>query len=116
MGTRSTLQRVALVFGAIYLAAGILGFASVLHGNWLHSLVHVLIGIAGLAAAASVANARTFCQIASVILLLLGVLGAVVARPLGLLDIGGLDIPLHLLTGAVLAYFGFAAPMSTRSA
>jgi len=29
---------------------------------------------------------------------------------------GGADIALHLVTGGVLAYFGFAAPVSTRSA
>ena len=29
--------------------------------------------------------------------------------------IGGADIALHLVTGAVLAYFGFVAPVSTRS-
>jgi hypothetical protein len=51
-----------------------------------------------------------------VVLLLLGVLGVFVANPLGLLYIGQLDIPLHLVTGAVLAYFGFAATVSTRSA
>jgi uncharacterized protein DUF4383 len=131
MGNRSTLQMVALVFGAIYLAAGILGFLPFLGGsytmtnhallgifqiNLLHNLVHVVIGIAGLAAAASLANSRTFCQIVGVILLLLGVLGVFVANPLGLLYIGGLDIALHLVSGAVLAYFGFAAPVSARSA
>jgi hypothetical protein len=131
MGNRSTLQLVALLFGAIYLAAGVLGFLPFLGGsytmtnhallgvftiNLLHNLVHIVIGIAGLAAAASVANSRTFCQVVGVVLLLLGVLGVFVAKPLGLLDIGGLDIALHLVSGAVLAYFGFAAPISTRSA
>jgi hypothetical protein len=131
MGNRSTVQMVALLFGAIYLAAGVLGFLPFLGGsytltdhallgifqvNLLHNLVHIVIGIAGLAAAASLANSRTFCQVVGVILLLLGVLGVFVAKPLGLLDIGGLDIALHLVSGAVLAYFGFAAPVSTRSA
>jgi hypothetical protein len=131
MGNRSTVQVVALLFGAIYLAAGVLGFLPFLGGsytmtnhallgifniNLLHNLVHIVIGIAGLAAAASVANSRTFCQVVGVILLLLGVLGVFVAKPLGLLDIGGLDIALHLVSGAVLAYFGFAAPVLTRSA
>jgi hypothetical protein len=131
MGHRSTLQMVALVFGAVYLAAGVLGFLPFLGGsytltnsallgifkiNLLHNLGHVVIGIAGLAAAGSLANARTFCQVVGVILLLLGVIGVFVANPLGLLFIGELDIPLHLVTGAVLAYFGFAAPISTRSA
>ncbi len=130
MGNRSTVQMVALLFGAIYLAAGVLGFLPFLGGsytltdhallgvfqvNLLHNLVHIVIGIAGLAAAASLANSRTFCQVVGAILLLLGVLGVFVAKPFGLLDIGGLDIALHLVSGAVLAYFGFAAPVSTRS-
>jgi hypothetical protein len=125
------MQTVALVFGAIYLAVGIIGFLPFLGGsvtmtnskllglfniNLLHNLVHIVIGIAGLAAAASLANSRRFCQVVGVVLLLLGVLGVFVANPLGLLYIGQLDIPLHLVTGAVLAYFGFAAPVSTRSA
>jgi hypothetical protein len=122
---------VALLFGAIYLAAGVLGFLPFLGGsytmsnsallglfniNLLHNLVHIVIGIAGLAAAASLANSRMYCQVVGVVLLLLGVLGVFVANPLGLLDIGGLDIALHLGSGAVLAYFGFAATVSTRSA
>src|SRR5713226_5034667 len=120
MGNRSTVQMVALLFGAIYLAAGVLGFLPFLGGsytltnsallghfqiNLLHNLVHVVIGIAGLAAASSVANSKTFCQVVGVILLLLGVIGIFLASPLGLLYIGGLDIALHLVTGAVLAYF-----------
>jgi hypothetical protein len=131
MGKRTTVQTVALVFGAIYLAVGIIGFLPFLGGsftltnhallglfqiNLLHNLVHVVIGIAGLAAVTSLPNSRRFCQVVGVILLLLGVLGVFVASPLGLLYIGQLDIPLHLVTGAVLAYFGFAATVSTRSA
>jgi hypothetical protein len=120
MGKRSTVQIVALVFGAIYLVAGILGFFNhtllgIFQVNLLHNLVHVAIGIGGLAAVTSVANSKTFCRVAGVILLLLGLIGIGAANPLGLLYIGGADIALHLVTGAVLAYFGFAAPVSTRS-
>jgi hypothetical protein len=121
MANRSTVQAVALVFGAIYLVVGVLGFFNhVLLGifqvNVLHNLVHVLIGIGGLAAVSSVANSKTFCQIAGVILVLLGLIGLGIANPFGLLYLGGGDIALHLVTGAVLAYFGFVAPVSTRSA
>jgi len=130
MGNRSTVQTATLAFGAIYLLAGVLGFLPFLGGsdtqtdralfgifqvNLLHNLVHVAIGIAGLAAASSIENSKTFCQVVGVILLLLGVLGIFVANPLGLLYIGQADIGLHLVSGAVLAYFGFAAPVSTRS-
>lgn len=121
MGNRSVVQAVAAIFGAIYLGAGVLGFFNhaplgIFHLNLLHNLVHIAIGIGGLAAASSVANSKTFCQIAGVILLLLGLIGIGVANPFGLLDIGGADIALHLVTGGVLAYFGFVAPVSTRSA
>ena len=34
MGNRSTLQMVALVFGAIYLAAGVLGFLPLAGGSY----------------------------------------------------------------------------------
>jgi hypothetical protein len=130
MGKRSVVQTVALLFGAVYLAVGILGFLPFLGGsitmtngrllglfniNLLHNLVHVVIGIAGLAAGASLANSRMYCQVVGVVLLLLGVLGVFIANPLGLLYIGELDVPLHLVTGALLAYFGFAATVSTRS-
>ena len=121
MPDRSLVQVVALVFGAIYLVAGILGFFT--HGllgifrvNLLHNLVHVVIGISGLAAASSLANSKAFCQIAGGILLLLGLIGIGVANPFGLLFLGGADIALHLATGGVLAYFGFVAPVSPPSA
>jgi hypothetical protein len=131
MGNRSMVQTVALVFGVVYLAVGILGFLPFLGGsytqtsssllgifpiNLLHNLVHALIGIAGIAAAASLATSRTFCQVVGVVLLLLGVVGIFIAQPLGLLNIGGPDIFLHLATGGILAYFGFAASANPRRA
>ena len=121
MGNRSLVQAVAAVFGAIYLVAGVLGFFNhvilgIFQVNLLHNLVHVAIGLAGLAAASSLTNSKTFCQIAGVILLLLGLIGIGAANPFGLLYIGGSDIALHLVTGGVLAYFGFVPPVSTRSA
>src|SRR2546423_14266630 len=94
MGKRATVQIVALVFGAIYLVAGILGFFNhallgIFQVNLLHNLVHVAIGVGGLAAASSVANSRTFCQIAGGILFLLGLICVGGAHPFGLLVICG---------------------------
>ena len=131
MGNRSMVQTVALIFGVVYLAVGIVGFLPFLGGsytqtsssllgifpiNLLHNLVHAVIGVAGIAAAASLASSRMFNQIVGVVLLLLGVVGIFVAQPLGLLNIGGPDIALHLLTGGILAYFGFAAATTPRRA
>jgi hypothetical protein len=115
------LKRVAMILGIIYLASGILGTLPFLGGtfgmtpsnllnvfsiNLLHNLVHVGLGIAGLAAASSERNSRQYAQVVGIALLLLGVIG--ISDPVhGLLPLGGVDIALHLLTGAVLAYFGF---------
>ena len=135
MGNRAVVQTVALVFGVIYFVVGVLGFIGPLIGtssfititqdkhtllgiadiNLLHNLVHQLVGIAGLAAASSVANSRSFCQVVGVILLILGILGVFAGNLLGVLPLAGFDIPLHLVSGAVLAYFGFAATVSVRS-
>ena len=134
MGNRAVVQTVALIFGVIYFLVGVLGFIGPLIGtssfititqdkhallgladiNLLHNLVHLAIGLAGLAAASSVANSRTFCQVVGVILLIVGLLGVFVGNLFGILPLAGFDIPLHLVTGAVLAYFGFAATISVR--
>jgi len=42
-------------------------------------------------------------------LLIIGLLGFVQPNLLGILPIGGDDIWIHLITGAILAYSGFAA-------
>ena len=135
MGNGAVVQTVALIFGVIYFLVGVLGFIGPLIGtssfititqdkhallgladiNLLHNLVHLAIGLAGLAAASSVANSRTFCQVVGVILLIVGLLGVFVGNLFGILPLAGFDIPLHLVTGAVLAYFGFAATISVRS-
>jgi hypothetical protein len=123
---------VALVFGAVYLAVGILGLIPFFGGsytqadnnllgfvpiNLLHNIVHLVIGIAGIASAAAVASSRRYCQVFGVVLIAVGVVGIIVSNPLNLLPIGGVDIAIHLATGAVLAYFGFAAaPALNRAA
>jgi hypothetical protein len=120
---RSTPQVVALVFGSVYLAVGVLGFLPFLGGsytqtpnnllglvpiNLLHNIVHLIIGVGGIAAAATVANSRMFLKTFGIVLLALGVVGILVQNPFGLVPIGGFDVAIHLVTGAVLTYFGFA--------
>jgi len=114
-------QRIAMVFGAVFLVVGVLGFAltgfgmetSMLLGlfpvNLVHNCVHALFGIWGLAAARSAAGAGMYCKAGGVIYLVLGLLGFVMENPMNLVPIGGHDRWLHLALGAVLAYFGFAS-------
>lgn len=132
MSRRSMVQIVALAFGAVYLAVGVLGLIPFFGGsytqtdnnllglvpiNLLHNIVHLVIGLAGLAAATTVAASKRFGQIFGVVLLALGVVGIFVGNPFNLVPIGGFDIAIHLATGAILAYFGFAnAPAIRRAA
>lgn len=129
---RSIVQLVALAFGAVYLLVGILGLIPFFGGsytqsdnnllgfvpiNLLHNIVHLVIGLAGLAAVASLAASRRYAQIFGVVLIAVGIVGIFASNPFGLLPIGGFDIAIHLATGAVLAYFGFAtAPAVRRTA
>ena len=107
------------VFGAVYTLVGILGFfVTGLAGSGtliifpvspLHNVVHLAIGLGGLAAyAAGPALSRTFCQVAGATLAVVAVLGIIVSNPLGILPIGGFDVGLHVVSALVLMYIGFA--------
>ena len=124
-------KTIALVFGVIYTLVGIAGFIPGLGGtagmapstlfgfaqvNVVHNIVHLIIGIAGLAMARSEVSAGSYCKIFGVILILVGILGLITPTGFGLIPIGGGDIGLHLITGVILAYAGFAAAPSGRAA
>jgi hypothetical protein len=107
------------VFGAVYALVGLVGFAVTGFGGTgtllifnlsvLHNVVHLVIGVGGLAAfAAGTAASRTFCQVAGAVLGLVAILGVVLPNPLGILPIGGADIGLHVASALVLLYVGFA--------
>jgi hypothetical protein len=129
MRGRSLVQTVALAFGIIYLVVGVLGLAPFVGGsytqtnsnllgfvpiNLLHNVVHLVIGIAGIAAAGSLARSRQFCQVFGVVLILIGIAGIFINNPLNLIPIGGFDVAIHLVTGGILAYFGFVSAAQPR--
>ena len=131
MSGRSIVQLVALLFGVVYLLVGILGLIPFFGGsytetdnnllglvpiNLLHNIVHLVIGIAGIAAAASLARAKMFCQVFGLVLIAIGIVGIFLNNPLSLIPIGGFDIAIHLVTGGVLAYFGFVTSPSPHHA
>lgn len=99
MTDRSTVQTVAMLAGAVFLLIGILGFIPGITSNApgdfaghdsdaelfgifqvsiLHSLVHVLFGIAGLAMSRTWEGARTFLIGAGVIYLVLWIYGLLI--------------------------------------
>jgi hypothetical protein len=116
----TTVQRVAQIFGVGFLIIAVLGFFAshtmeegILLGlfpvNLLHNVVHLAFGVWGLAAARSFGGARTYARVTGVAYLALGVLGWIDPTGFGLVPIGGADVWLHLLIGAVLTFFGFTA-------
>jgi hypothetical protein len=117
-------KTIATLFGAIYVIVGILGFIPALGGsasmadsslfgvasvNLLHNIVHLIIGLAGLSGGRTDSGAAAFGKTFGIILLVIGLLGFVQPNLLGILPIGGDDVWIHLITGAILAYVGFTA-------
>ena len=116
----TTVQRVAQIFGWVFLLLGIIGLyyartmemgmlLGVFPVNLAHNIVHILFGIWGIMAARSFAGAKVYTQIGGVVYLLLAVLGYFMPSLLGMVPIGGNDIWLHAVLGLVLAGVGFTA-------
>ena len=123
------VQRVAQVFGWVFIVIGILGFftsggmtmvadmdrAPRLLGlfpvNLLHNLVHLGFGVWGILAARTLGAARNYCFIGGVIYLVLAGLAFITPTTFGLIPIGGHDIWLHAVLGIAL----LAAGLMSRS-
>ena len=120
------VRRVAMVFGIVFLAVGVIGLVSpggmqmgadpapatvlgMFPVNLLHNIVHLLFGVWGLVASRSFAGAKSYATIGGVIYLVLAVLGFVAPTTFGFIPIGGNDIWLHAVLGLVLAGVGFTA-------
>jgi hypothetical protein len=111
----------AMVLGIVLLLVGILGYVlnptgghllGIFAVNGAHNAIHVLSGIAGIAAAL-MGWARLYCQAFGVIYLLVGVLGLVATDTsgmlLGLIHNNMADNVLHLAIGGASTFAGFAA-------
>lgn len=113
---------VALVVGIAFTLVGIMGFfvtSSMAVGNLLgfdvdlvHNLIHLVIGLAGLAAAFT-GWSRTYNQTVGVVYILLGLVGLFYPALyfngllLGITHVNAADHVLHLVVGAVQAAVGF---------
>jgi hypothetical protein len=112
-------QALALVFGAVYLIVGIIGFFwtgldnfagnsqhEMLLGlfmiNPLHNIAHVLVGVVGLALSRTLAGARTYGWLLAVLYAALFVYGLIaVGKSWDFLNINGADNVLHIATAIV---------------
>src|SRR3954449_5893894 len=103
--TRSPVQTAALAVGVVFLLVGVLGFIpgitthygsmtfaghhsdakllGVFQVSILHNIVHLLFGLAGLAMARTVANARLYLVGGGVIYLVLWLFGLIVGQNSG---------------------------------
>lgn len=80
--------------------------------NFLHNLVHLLVGLWGISASRTADAARFFATGAGVVYLLLALLGLVFPSGFGLVPLGSHDIWLHALLGVALLAAGFALASS----
>src|SRR3954453_11030635 len=117
-GARPWPQILALVFGAVYLLVGIVGFFITGFDNFagnsqhemllffminpMHNVVHIVIGLAGLLLARTLAGARTYGWLLAVGYAAAFVYGLLaVGQDWDFLNINGPDNVLHALTAIV---------------
>ena len=114
----------AMGLGVVMLLVAILGYALNPTGGLLlgifavdgaHNAIHLVTGVAALAAAFT-GWARMFCQLFGVVYLLVGILGLVATDSsgmlLGILHNNMADNILHLAVGGATAFVGFVADRS----
>jgi Domain of unknown function (DUF4383) len=130
---RIQARQFAQVFGAVYVAVGLLGFVFtglshfaassgdrlVIFGvNPLHNLVHILVGALWLVSSRSEASARVISALIGSVYLVVGVLGLFIAgnSELNLLNLNQPDNVLHLASALLGLYFGLAGRRSAAIA
>lgn len=121
----TTVQRVAQIFGIVFILVAIVGFITpggmsmdaaapgmmlgMFPVNLLHNIVHLLFGLWGLAASRSWAGSKQYATMAGGIYLVLAILGFIAPDGFGLVPLGGHDRWLHIVLAAALLYFGMTA-------
>jgi hypothetical protein len=125
------LRTFALIWGVLFLVAGVGGFIPALspaavhpgltmeHGsalalglfpvNTLHNIVHILFGVWGVLASRSLGGARGYAKAVAIAYALLIVLGLLPQTNtlFGFVPLFGNDIWLHVALALPAAYFGF---------
>lgn len=113
-----TLSRLyAIVFGVVYTAVGLVGMAVssslavgtllIFQVNLVHNLIHLVVGLAGIAAFAS-GRQVLYCRVMAVVFALVAVAGFLPQPLLGVVPIGGFDILLHAATAVLAGIAGWA--------
>lgn len=132
--TKSPNRLLGVVFGAVYILVGILGFTvtagvglfdtagglllGIFEVNVFHNVAHLLIGAALLIAGlSSVRAARMTNTVVGAAYLILGVAGLIIiGGPLNILALNGADNVLHFASAAVLLAVGLGADGKVKAA
>ena len=127
------IRAAALVFGIVFLLAGLAGFVAspppadappltAEHGhglalglfpvNTVHNVIHLLFGVLGILAWNGVGTARGYFSGVGIAYALLAALGLISATntTFGFVPIWGNDVYLHAVLALGAIYFGFIAP------
>lgn len=127
------IRTAALVFGIVFLLAGVSGFfaappppgappLTIEHGhglamgllpvNTVHNVIHLLFGVLGILAWRGVGTARGYVRTVGITYALLTVLGMVAATntTFGFVPIWGNDVYFHAVLTVGAIYFGFITP------
>lgn len=122
------LKTIAMVFGVVLLAIGVLGFVpgltpdglllGIFEVDFLHNIVHIVTGAAAIAASMAGADySRTFFQIFGVIYGIVTLSGFLTGHGLiALIPVNMADNLLHVSITALSLYLGFASPKETVKA
>lgn len=111
-------QKLAKLFGIVLLLIGVLGFVpgitmdgyllGLFEVNTLHNIIHLLTGIVGILAAASLSNSKLFFKVFGVVYLIVTILGFTQGGSvLGLFMANMADNLLHVVITAVALWAGF---------
>jgi hypothetical protein len=131
----TTTQKLAGVFGVVFVIIAILGFIApggmnmqptdpatsaqamgIFPVNLLHNIVHLLFGLWGLAASRSWPGSVSFLKTGGIIYAVLTILGFVAPDGFGMVPLGGNDIWLHAVLGIAMLAIGFTAKDGARTA
>jgi hypothetical protein len=128
---RSPVQIAALLYGAVFLLVGVAGFIPGLTTNydqlmvaghqseamllgvfqvsWLHNIVHLLYGVAGVALARSAAGARNYLLWGGAVYLILWIYGLLVGQEsqANFVPLNTADDWLHLVLGVTMVGLSF---------
>jgi Domain of unknown function (DUF4383) len=122
----TTLQKLAGVFGVIFILLAVLGFIApggmlmtmdpttgmvlgVFPVNLLHNIVHLLFGIWGLVASRAWSGSKTFFTAGGIIYVVLTCVGFLSPMGFGMVPLGGADIWLHAVLAIAMLGIGLTA-------